>query len=565
MLKELKIENLAVIESAKISWDKGFTAITGETGAGKSIFMNALKLLVGAKSKADLIRQGADRLKVEGIFTLAKTKASKEVQNLLQSWEVDSDSDEVIIEREIFATGKSRCRLNGSVVAISQLEELGMHLLDLHGQHQQQSLLEAKTHIDYLDAFARLADKNTSYAQAYQNWRAELAILSQKEAETQRLREQFDFFSFQFKELDKAKLVLGEEEQIDAELKVQNSLGKIRALKDGAASILEGDENNAIALLQRLQRELLNLEKHAGTGRFTALQGKLDGACELLEEVRQGLGDYVLPQNLDAGQLDILNSRLALLQKLKAKYHLDLPGLIALYEQRGKALNDFDNSDSNLLGLRNNLQEGFKNLLKLASELSKSRQKAAQEFSAQVNRRLADLGMPESRFSVHLEAVIPIWENASSLGAKGFDKVEFYFAANPGEAPKPLKNTASGGEVSRIMLALKTGLAESDPRPLLVFDELDTGIGGVTAHQVGQALKELAKHHQLIVITHLHQVAAQAEHQCKVEKGIEAGRTFTRVIRLKGKERVQELARMMGDETSQATLKHARELLAHNE
>jgi DNA repair protein RecN (Recombination protein N) len=559
MLRELKIRNLAIIESADLSWQSGFTALTGETGAGKSILLNALKIILGAKVKPDLIRQGADKLKVEAIFDVPP---SKELRAALERLEIDPEGDELILERELGASGKNRCRVNGSVVNASALEEIGAHLVDLHGQHHQQSLLNPETHLAFLDGYAGLSDEAATYYRCYRDWKETGDRLKAAEEEAARLREQGEFLRFQLKELDKAPLAPGEEDKIESELKMLSGLEKISEGLQGSLSLLEGEEGDLLGTLARLEKELHQLGKFLAPNPFDVHLQSLDGARSSLSDLRQALRSFRLPQSADAGRLDDLNSKLALIQRLKSKYHADLDGLIALREKRRGELDRFDNSDADIKDLRDRLSETFAKAAALAKVLSGKRAKAGRDFDAAVNKHLQGLGMEGASFSTRIEGVTPEAGNPVSLSSAGCDRVEFFLAANPGEPAKALRQIASGGEISRIMLAIKSVLAETDPRPLLVFDELDTGIGGVTANRVGQSLKELAKHHQLLVITHLHQVAAQAEHQCKVVKELEGGRTVTRVNALSSKERVQELARMMGDESSSATLKHARELLA---
>ena len=552
MLRELRIRNLAIIESADLEWASGFTAVTGETGAGKSILLNALKFILGAKVKADLIRQGADKLKVEALFGVPPSKA---LRKALERLEIDPEGDELVLERELSQAGKNRCRVNGSVVTQSALEEIGAHLVDLHGQHHQQSLLDPATHLDFLDGYAKLETKAEAYTLAWREWKSLGEQLRAAEDRAQRVREQFDFLKFQAKELEKAPLAAGEEEKIESELKLQSSLEKVGAGLATSLSLLEGEDGDLLGNLSRLERELQQLGKALAPNPFEAHLQTLDGARDGLSELRSALRSFRLPGSADAARLDELNAKLALIQKLKAKYHTDMAGLVELRDRRRAELDAFENSEADIGDIKAKLEAARAKAAELAKALSAKRQEASKGFDRKVNEKLQSLGMEGARFETRIAP-------EDGLTATGGDKLEFFLAANPGEPAKALRQIASGGEISRIMLAIKAALAQSDPRPLLVFDELDTGIGGVTANRVGESLKELAGHHQLIVITHLHQVAAQAAQQQRVVKEMEGGRTVTKVIPLSPKERVQELARMMGDESSQATLKHARELLA---
>lgn len=571
MLRELKIRNLAIIESADLEWGPGFTAVTGETGAGKSILLNALKFILGAKVKADLIRQGADKLKVEAVFDVPPSKG---LRAALDRLELDPEGGDIVLERELTPAGKNRCRVNGSVVTTAALEEIGSHLVDLHGQHHQQSLIDPSTHLDFVDGFARLEAAGDTYHRSYREWKAIGDRLRGAEEAAKRVREQFDFLKFQAKELEKAPLAPGEEERIESELKMQSSLEKIASAVQSSLSAVEGDEGDVLGHLSRLQRELQGLGRILSPNPFEAHMPALDAAREGLAALRSALRGFRLPQTADAARLDDLNSRLALIQKLKAKYHTDMVGLVDLRNRRAAELAGFENSEADIGDLKAKLSEAFAAAMLLAQGLSKQRHDGSRSFDMEVNAKLKALGMEGAVFQTRILTSAPAGPTTgtaagsartdqSGLTATGIDQLEYFLASNPGEPAKPLKQIASGGEISRIMLAIKSALAQSDPRPLLVFDELDTGIGGVTANRVGEALKELAVHHQLIVITHLHQVAAQAAQQHRVLKELEGGRTVTRVIPLSAKERVQELARMMGDESSSATLKHARELLAH--
>ncbi len=569
MLREISIRNLVIIESAQLKWGPGFTAVTGETGAGKSILMGALKFILGAKVKADIIRQGADKLRVEAVFDTPPAKGFKAT---LERLEIDSENEEIILERELTPAGKNRCRVNGSVVTTAALEEIGAHLVDLHGQHQQQSLNNPATHLDFLDGFAHLETAADTYYARYLDWKTLGEKLKASEENARRVREQYDFLKFQAKELEKAPLALGKEERIESELKMQSSMEKITLGLQASLSLLDGEEADLLGGLVKLQREIQGLEKCLSPNPFTEFLPNLEMARDGLAELRNALRNFRLPQSADAAKLDELNAKLSLIQKLKAKYHLDMAGLVALRDTRHRELADFENSESDIESLKVEWAEAYSKAANLARGLSNKRRDAAKAFDLEVNSRLQALAMEgaifQTRFQVPAQgqssghAPAPKSTNPLPLTPTGFDQLEFFLASNAGEASKPLRQIASGGEISRIMLAIKSALAQSDPRPLLVFDELDTGIGGVTANRVGEALQELAKHHQLIVITHLHQVAAQASAQQKVVKELESGRTVTRVLALSPKERVQELARMMGDDTSQAALKHAKELLA---
>jgi DNA repair protein RecN (Recombination protein N) len=562
MLRSLSIRNLAILPEADIAFESGFTVLTGETGAGKSILLGALKLVLGAKGKADLIRQGADKLRVEATFDRPPSSALKD---LLGKLELDAE-DELVIERELTVAGKSRARVNGTLVTLADLDAIGRHLVDLHGQHEQQGLLDAATHGAYLDGYAGLTGEADAYGASFRAYRAADQAMRTAQEDAARLQEQIEFLQFQFKELEKAGLGAGagkdgdggsEEEKLETELKLLSGFEKIAGGRDACLDSLEGTQG-VVPALARLQKDVHALARHLDSEAFAAHGEKIDEARALIEDVRGALRGLDIPAEADPERIDALNARLALFQRLKAKYKTDLAGLAALRDRRRAEIATVENAGLETGELKDARAAALKDAQARAKALSVKRKAAAKKFDGEVNARLARLGMDGSRFETRLEVNT---ELSAALTMYGADRVEFWIAANPGEPPRPLRQSASGGEISRVMLAIKGALAQSDPRPLLVFDELDTGIGGQTALRVGEALAELATHHQLLVITHLHQVAAQAAHQHKVEKRLEAGRTVTGVTALSEKDRAAELARMMGGEDSGAALKHARELL----
>ncbi len=555
MLRELRIRNLAVIETADLSLPGGFVAVTGETGAGKSIFLGALQCLMGSRIRPDLIRAGADRLKVEGVFEFP---GGHEAERWLADHDFEAEG-EVSLEREVSRAGKSRCRINGMGATLGDLEALTALLLDLHGQHEQQSLLSPASHLEFLDGYARLGERRSAYADAYAEFRRADATLAKLREETGRLREQGEFLRFQHQELEKADVKPGEDEAIEAEIRKAAGQEKIERAVAAAREALERDPGGALGSLQAAARNIASLHKWLDPNPLEDAREKLEAAATLASEAAAGLSAFTPEGTSDAADLDRLNARLALIQKLCAKYRTDIGGLLELRHRRAEeilALDEDDDRESAALRARDAARERAS---RLAAELTTARTRAAAAFDGEVHKRLQDLAMAGSRFVTHLR---PRTEKEGDLGPAGADHVEFHLAANPGEPERPLRLSASGGEISRVMLAVKTALAAGDTRPLLVFDELDAGIGGETGQKVGEALRDLSRHHQLLVITHLHQVAARAAHQIRVEKSTEGGRTSTRLERLEGPARVAELARMLGDSESATARKHAKQLLA---
>lgn len=550
MLRSLSIRDFAIIDEAGIEFEPGFTAITGETGAGKSILLNALKLILGAKARTDLIRKGAGKLRVEAVFHAPFSSALRE---LWRSLELDVE-EELTLERELTSAGKNRARVNGTLVNLPDLEAIGRHLVDLHGQHEQQGLLDAATHAGYLDGYAGLIPEAAACVKLCAAFRAADNALRQAREDSSRLREQIDFLQFQLKELDKADLREGEEDRMEGELKMLSGLEKVLAGREAALDALEGS-SGAFGALGRLEKELQSLSRHLPPGSAEAQTEKILEVRETLSGLREALLRLDIPAEAKPARLDALNARLALFQRLRGKYKTDLPGLIALRDRRRTEISRAENSAFETSVLAEQRDAALVAARQAAKVLSEKRRVAGRKFDAEVNARLTGLGMEGSRFETRFDA------SGRDESVPGPEPVEFFLAANPGEPPRPLRQCASGGEISRVMLAIKGALAQGDPRPVLVFDELDTDIGGTTALRVGEALAGLAKHHQLLVITHLHQVAARAAHQHRVEKRLEDGRTVTRVVPLQSKERAAELARMMGGGDSDAALRHAREFL----
>jgi DNA repair protein RecN (Recombination protein N) len=557
MLLELTVQNFTIIEFLHLEWKEGFTVITGETGAGKSILINSLKMISGDKIKPELIRKGADKLKIEAVFDIPESESTLE---FLTSLDIDFHDQELILEREMTLGGKNRCRINGSIASLSTMAQLSAHLLDLHGQHRQQSLLHPSTHLSYIDRYGKLEGLLDTCNRQYRKWHQLVEELDTRDKEIKAIGEQRDFFAYQYQELHAARLQEGEEEEIEERLKLLSGLEKITAQIQSGLSILEEENNGVMQQLSSLRKILMYLESRVSA--FAGSSAELVCSEAALEEILKKIQSYEVPEEADPKVIDALNARLAQLQKLKSKYKLEIRELIELREKRKTALDQVENFSGLRETLVKDIQFAFKTLCKTALSLSEKRKKAGSRFQKAVNSRLSHLGMEGSTFRCSWKTHAPEMLDTGSLSSNGMDQLEFLLSANPGEEVKPLHHVVSGGEASRIMLAVKTVLSETDPVPLMVFDEIDTGIGGVTANRIGEALLKLSERHQIVAITHLHQVAAHAAWQMKVTKSSSGGRTLTTVQRLSESERVAELARMMGDEYSDTTLEHARQLLA---
>lgn len=548
MLKTLSIKNFAVIESVSLRFEPGFSVFTGETGAGKSIVIEALSFLLGARGTTDWIRAGAGRLEVEGVFDSAYLPA--ELRR-----ELDIKTPELRLRRELDEAGKGRAFFNGAPAAVSALARLGDALLDFHGQHEHQSLLKAAVQLELLDSFGRLEEPRARAASLYSRLnetRARLAAAQMSEEE--RLRA-LDLYRFQAAEIDAASPKEGEEETLDSELPRLKNEEKLRALGSEALGHLSDSEAAAASALSKAARLLEELAR---------LDPALAGAQESLNAARTGIDEagaelarYLDGLQADPARLEEVLSRQEALSRLKRKYGATLRDVLDFRARVGTQIEDLERSSERREDLEKALRAEEKEFDAAAAALHKARLECAKRLSTAVAGKLKTLGMPGARFSVSVE-----WEEGRR-GPTGADAVEFLIAANPGEPLKPLKTVASGGEISRTMLGLKTVLAAQDRIPVLVFDEVDAGVGGAVAQAVGENLAALAKARQVLCVTHLPQVASYAAHHFAVSKETAKGRTRALVETLDEPRRRDEIARMLsGRATTRTSLRAAEELLA---
>ncbi len=556
MLQELRIQNLAVIESLHTRWNPGFNVITGETGAGKSIFINALKCILGAKINNTLIRKGKEKLRIEAIFDMSNNKP---LETLLKKLEIDSDGQELIIERTLIAGGRNRCRVNGTLIPMIQLEKLGRFLIDLHGQHSQQTLLNPNTHIRYIDGYGGHESKREAFEQSHRAWREQIGALESLEQQANAVQEKKDFFSFQYEELEKACLFAGEDKKLEEQLEISNNFEKITQALYNAQELIEQEPLGALTIIHQLRGHFDILRNN--TSAFNNAPEVLDSFQAGLETLQSALQHFELPEAQNAESLDELNGRLAFLQRLQSKYQTDIDGLISLRDERKRALDKLTDFGSERAQLRSKIESLYHEMMKRAAALTKARKKIAGQFTKAVQDMLAKLGMEQSALSCHWITHQSHPFQPESIPATGAESLNFHFVPGPEEDPRPLQSIASGGEASRIMLSIKSVLAGADVVPVLVFDEIDTGVGGETANRIGEVMQELGQSHQILTITHLHQVAALAGHHAKVHKSLEGGRFTTSVYSLSQTERVKELARMMGNAESASSVKHAQNLL----
>ncbi|MBI4543900.1 MAG: DNA repair protein RecN [Gemmatimonadetes bacterium] len=550
MLIELRIENYAVIERLAVRLEPGLNVLTGETGAGKSIIVGALSLLLGERASSEVVRAAAARAVVEGVFDVARQPT---VLRLLAEHGLEAEEGLLFLRREVAAEGRNRAWVNGSAATAAFVGELGRQLVDLHGQHEHQTLLRPDEQRSILDAYAgsaELAAEVRAAHAALQRVRRQMEELERRRRETE---QRADFLRYQVEEIESAAVREGEEEKLGEESRLLEHAEDLARFSGRLHQELYAEEDALTARLGELRRVLEQLLR-IDPGQVEARE-LLETAYYNLEELGRRMGDYRARVEHDPGRLDEIHRRQDLLFRLKSKYGPTLADVIETGRRGREELDALDKVVFERRALEREDAAASARLHSQAAELSRRRAEAAQRLAAEIMAILPELGLPGGRFEVQRSPF-------ADIGAEGAETIEFLVALNPGFEPRPLTRVASGGELSRIMLALKTILARLDRIPALVFDEIDAGIGGVVALQIGEKLRRVAGHHQVFVITHLPQIACRAEHHLRVEKVEREGTTLTRLTELEGEERVRELARMLGgDPHSTASLQHARELL----
>ena len=534
-----------MIAQADVPFREGFTAITGETGAGKSVLLKSLRIVCGDKAQASMVRTGEDKAIVEATFDISK---EPQVKHVLEELEIDSD-DELIIRREIQENGKSRARVNGSVVSLPDLQRLGEELIQMHGQSEQLLLRDTRTHTKMLDDYAANHSLLETYTSQWNTWNEIQDKIKATEERAKNLAAQKDFLRFQFDELSKAALKEGEEEALEEKVNSASKQETERRYLNDIQGMLGGD-NGLLDQVQILQSKMRSLA--AKLPDYDEYLKQLEEVTDPYESICKDLLRLNPSAAMSAADIDRANARIAQIQKLKRKYRTDVVGLIALTEQRKEELSSLENLDADLEELSRQSAKALASLEATAAGLTESRKHAAERYDKAVTEILRTLGMEKAVFAT---SIAP-----QALSPTGADKVEFTLAPNPGEGFKSLQKAVSGGELSRVLLAIKSVMAELDQVPLLIFDEVDSGISGEIGNSIGEALKNLGKHHQVLTITHLHQVASRAKNQLAVSKEEIDGRTYTHVVELDHEGRICELSRMLGGD-SDTIREHAKQLL----
>lgn len=552
MLSQLYIENIAVIRQATIDFQKGFHVFTGETGAGKTILISAINAVLGGRTFKEIIRTGERRACVSALFTEIPASLAEKIGELGYPLE----EGQLLVQREIDLTGKGQCRLDGRPATAAMLREVCSLLIDIHGQHDNQELLSAEKHLGFLDSFGAYRQELEDYAKAYAQRMACADRLEKLQMDESYKLQRMDILQFQLKEIGDAKLTDGEEEQLTEQQKriknaegITESLGTIYTLLNGDGEELRG----VLEALEEISTELDTAAKYLPD--FTQYGDKLNDAYYMLEELGSTARDTLEEADFDPCQLDAIESRLDTIYRLKKKYGGSIAEILAYYDKISEEYNTLELSDEMVEKLRVELERAEKDLRQAAKALTARRMEAAGEFVKRVEKELAYLDMGGVRFSIS--------RKEKAFGPNGTDEMEFLICTNAGEEARPLAKIASGGELARIMLAIKNVLAEKDDIGTIIFDEVDTGVSGRAAQKIGQKLAEVAQHRQVICVTHLAPVAACAAHHYRIYKTVEEGRTFTRVEELDHEERVRELARIMvGDHITESALQSAEEMLA---
>ncbi|MDR0331755.1 MAG: DNA repair protein RecN [Chitinispirillales bacterium] len=555
MIRELRIKNLALIENLTLGFEGGFTVFTGETGAGKSILIGAIGLLLGERASSEMIRSGCDDAEVCGCLEIENFRPK--LQRFLKEAGIETDEGCLIIRRNISRAGKNKILVNQIPLPLSSLKSLGDLLIDLHGQHQHQSLLNEEAHVDIVDALPQTYEARSAYAFLYNAFSAAKQELHDAQRAARELADKRDVLEFQFRELSALDPQRGEDETLEQELSLlSTSAQRSECAKEilvlmGSAET-DGGGASIPKKLAQIKRHLETLSKYDPS--VAPYIGELESVLSTCSDLDLFCSKYIEtmgggPQ----GRMEEINARLAKIQRLKKKDSCGINELIDKKEQLAKNLSLLNNTDADIEALQKNAEKARNLCVAAASALTAARKSALSEFDREVTRRMELLGFNGGEWKT---ALTPTAEPAP----KGMEEIRFLVRTNPGEPHLPLAKTASGGEVSRLMLAVKSILAEQDEIPVLIFDEIDTGIGGVLAKEVAKALYSLSSTHQVLCISHLHQIASSADHHYLVTKKTIGGRTVTEVVPLGIDARTTEIARMLGGE-SEITVKHARELL----
>ena len=551
MLQELSIKDFAIIDEIQISFQPKMTVLTGETGAGKSIIIDALGLLAGGRGSTEFIRKGEKKAVIQGLFTLPR---EANTYNILEEYGIDSEDGQIILQRDLYRGGRNICRINGMMVNLATLRKIGETLIDIHGQNEHQELMKPENHIDLLDEY----DKKTSqlrnqYQVVYQNYRKLKLSMEKKEADEKAWAQRLDMLNFQVKEIEEAGLKINEEDELVEE---KNKLDNFQAIHDAlelSYQILSGEKIDVVGNLGNAMNELSDVSDLSEN--LQEINTKISDAFYSLEDAARDISDELDSMEWNGERLNEIEERLELIHQLKRKYGDTIEDILHYHSRIEKELREMENAEQNSEKQERQLSEALEKVKELAIKLSKQRKKSAKKLEKMIHEQLSALYMDKAVFEVK-------FLNNSKLYSKGIDKVEFYIQTNPGEEMGPLAKIASGGELSRIMLALKTIFSQKMGVTSIIFDEVDTGVSGRVAQAIAEKISQISNNSQVLCITHLPQVAAIADNHYYISKSVNDGRTETSLEELDEKQKIREIARMLsGSEITELTLKHAEELI----
>jgi len=558
MLSLLKIRNIALIDELELEFAGGLNLLTGETGSGKSIIVDSLGALTGERITSDLIKEGTNQAQIEGLFTV---RADADLHQTFYESGIeldDADETDLIVRRELTFSGKNRIFINNQLVTQAFLRKIGAFLVDIHGQGEQATLFNASTHLEMLDEFAQLEDLRDKTAEKFKKLaevRREIESLHEDEAQKLQL---LDILQFQVDEIGKANLQTGEDEQLEEEKRRLNNVEKLSSLSEESYLLLYENEEATSTTLEKVVRRIAELSEYESS--FAEYNESLATAQAVLEDLAFAVRDFRNSLEFSPERLTEIENRLAEISRLKRKYGGTVETVLAHFAEASERLRNIETAELREAELQKELKAAREDYLKTARELHDKREKSAKKLEKEIEANLKAVSLEKARFEVRLTADA---EDDKSFTAKGLDRVEFYFSANPGESVRPIGKVASGGELSRLMLILNTTTKLSEASKTMVFDEIDTGIGGRVAEAVGLKLKELAKTQQVLCVTHQPQVASLADHHFVVRKESVKNRTEVRVRELDEAEKIEEIARMLaGEKITETARQHAREMLA---
>lgn len=558
MLKSLTVWNFALLEHVQVEFQSGLNILTGETGAGKSILIDSLGAVLGARMSADMVRSGCDWLRVEAVFSLEDESLG--LHELLTQQAIDDSDKELIITRQLTRAGRSTALVNGCHVTLAILRQIGAYLVDIHGQNENLALLKEENQFHLLDGYdPDVAEALAAYTCAYREWREKKKAYDEKQQASREYAQRLDMLHWQDKEISEANLKAGEDEALETEIRKLSHAEKIVGSIEESYELLEGGGGSGLGVLPALSQVKKDLED---ISRFDdALQNAqkmVEEAYISLQEASYELRDYGESVEFSPARLDQLQSRMDVIYRLCKKYGATLDDVLAHQEKVERELSEIENYDEDIAALEKEIAALEKELGKKAAALTELRRAAAKDLSSAIEEQLFALGMPKAQLAIRVEP-------AADYGPRGRDEVAMFFSANPGEAEKPLQRVASGGELSRIALAIKTVASSRDSSvPSMVFDEIDTGIGGRTAQMVAERIALVAQYKQVLCITHLPQIACMADAHLYISKRTEEGTTATQIRPLSERERISEIARMAsGADMTTASLDNAREMVSH--